>query len=140
MQHYERSYSTARGVFTLLEFVGWAVVVVGVIASILGGGSIGDAYGRSPPFEVLMLALLPGIGIAFGGLVSIALVQSSRANIDTAEMTRDMLFLMRNGTGTRASANVPDLASPESPPHRALNYAPRADINMSPPVKPWEDG
>ena len=122
MQHYERSYSTARSVFTLLEFVGWAVVAVGVTASILGGGSIGDAYGRSPPFEVLMLALLPGIGIAFGGLVSIALVQSSRANIDTAEMTRDMLFLMRNGTVTSPStvstpeiSNGLELASTKSP-------------------------
>ncbi len=39
--------------------------------------------------------MVAGIFFALVGLISVAFVQTSRANVDQAEMTRDMLALMR---------------------------------------------
>jgi hypothetical protein len=107
VQHFERSYATARTVFAITEFAGWCIVVIGAIASLVGfstGGLMGMGFGE-PPFAIRLLSMIPGLGMALAGLVSVAFVQSSRANVDSAEMSREMLALMRN-------SNVPSKIVP----------------------------
>lgn len=97
MQYYERSYGTARTVFAILELVGWAVVAIGALSSILGlinGGITGVVLGNPSPLSRI-LAAVPGIVGALLGLLGVAIAQSGRAVVDTAEMTRDHLQLAR---------------------------------------------
>ena len=108
MASYERSYGTARSIFSLLEAISWLVTVAGIISFI--AGVVGLDSIRS---EVQAFATFGGIaaGILFTlvGLISVAFVQTSRANVDQAEMTRDMLGLMRqsgeNPSGGRQAAS-----------------------------------
>lgn len=112
MASYERTYGTARAVFTLLEFIGWLVTVGGVIGLIVGFNGLG--YARS---NIEGIAAISGVafGILFAllGLISVAFVQMSRANVDQAEMTRDMLRLTRNATFSedKVIQNTPAKAS-----------------------------
>jgi len=41
--------------------------------------------------------MMPGVLLAFFGFFQIMLVQHTKASIDTSEMTREMLGIMRNG-------------------------------------------
>ena len=115
MASYERSYGTERSIFILLEAISWLVAVASIIA--LVGGVAGLDSVRS---EVQAFAAFGGIaaGILFTlvGLISVAFVQASRANVDQAEMTRDMLSLMRQsgpkpgGAMQKASSNASSAA------------------------------
>ncbi len=90
-----RSYSTARALFSFIEFVAWTVVVAGVILAIVGfgAGNVGGAsFGRGGGGALgVILGALPGIFLALFGLIGAAIVQNSRANVDSAEMAGKML-------------------------------------------------
>lgn len=98
MASYERSYATARTVFSIVEFIGWAVVFIGGLIGIIGfsTGGIFSTFAEEIPFLVRLIAAIPGISSVLLALVTIAVIQSSRANVDTAEMTRDILKLIRS--------------------------------------------
>ncbi len=87
-----RSYEAARSLFSILAFLAWAVVVLGVIAAI-GGSEAASSFGRRGPG---VLAAIPGIGICLFGLILVAMVQMGRAAIDTAEYTQQMLKIARD--------------------------------------------
>ena len=101
MYNYVREYKTARAVYAWLEFVGWATVVLGLILVLAGfatGGIPGMMYEqRDLPFGLRLLAALPGIGTAIAGLFAVAYAQTSRAHVDTAETSREMLEIARKG-------------------------------------------
>jgi hypothetical protein len=102
MLGYERDYGTARAVHSFVEILGWITVAFGAIfalAGMAGGGVIG-LFGGDPGVAGRMLAALPGIAIAMGGLIEVALVQTARAGVDTAEMTRELLRLARREATT----------------------------------------
>ncbi|APH73426.1 hypothetical protein [Aquibium oceanicum] len=99
---YERSYGTGRSVCSVLEFFGWVVVVFGILAAFVGvvsGGFLGAmsrGFGeRDPHFMVRVIAMIPGLLMVVAGLISVTLAQQSRATLDTAEMTRDLLDLAK---------------------------------------------
>ena len=81
-------YKTARSVFGFAEFCGWAIVVVGVIAVLVGFGG-GSAFGRS---EAAILGAIPGLFLVIVGLLAVVFVQIGRAAVDTAEMTGKLLI------------------------------------------------
>ncbi len=114
MYQYDRKYGTARAVYSWLEFVGWATAILGCLMIIIGfasGGVLGGMYsGRDIPIGFRLIAILPGLGLAIGGVFSVAYVQTARANVDTAEMTREMLEIMR-----RAEKSIPAASQPVSP-------------------------
>ena len=107
IRHYERSYTTARSVLGFLEVVGWITVAIGVLAALIGfgtGGLLGAMY-RDPPFSARLISAIPGVITVVGGFFAVCYVQVSRAHVDTAEMTREMLLLARKESGGPAGAH-----------------------------------
>ncbi|MBL3595760.1 hypothetical protein JMM63_09275 [Rhodovulum sulfidophilum] len=103
MLSYERSYGTGRFVCALIEIFGWLLVVVGGIVAIIGfgaGGVLGSGGFGSPSGAVIsgFLSATPGLATVGIGLISIMLTQQTKATLDTAEMTRDLLAISRNST------------------------------------------
>ncbi|NDK36886.1 hypothetical protein [Rhodovulum sulfidophilum] len=103
MYEYERSYRTGRGVCTLMELSGWLLVFVGFIAVIAGyssGGPLGFAsrnfMGQEPPFLIKLAYTIPGLLTMAAGVYSMMQTQQVKAALDTAEMTREMLWLTRD--------------------------------------------
>ncbi|WP_146176291.1 hypothetical protein [Rhodovulum kholense] len=100
---YERSYGTGRFVCALIEIFGWLLVTLGIIASIVGfavgGGFEPGGFGSSSG-SVLprFLSAAPGLLTVTIGLISIMLTQQTKAILDTAEMTRDLLAISRDST------------------------------------------
>jgi len=87
---YESEYRAARAISSLLSFVGWLLFVAGIIAALQG---VSVAW-RVPEFSVLTMAI-PGIGISLGGLVAVAAAQVTRATVDNADHTREILVLLK---------------------------------------------
>jgi len=87
-----RSYETARTLFGFLEFVAWAVVVLGVVAGLL----IAEGMSRDASGVELLIAALPGVAISLFGLIFVAIIQTARATVDSAEYTQQMLKIARD--------------------------------------------
>lgn len=87
-----RSYEMARGLFSFLEFTAGLMVVAGVIIAIVGADAV-SKYGSD---IAMFWAAVPGLTIAFSGLISVAFIQAARAVVDTAEYTQQMLQVSRN--------------------------------------------
>ena len=89
-----RNYNDARLMFSVVEMIGWTVVVIGGVSALIGfvfaGNILGPLFIHSPMIAKL-LVMLPGLGLAFSGLVSVALVRVWGAQIDTAESTQEIL-------------------------------------------------
>ena len=117
MMHYERDYGAARFAFSVLELVSWTVILSGVLLAIAGfwtGGAFGLLQSDSH-ISIRLLAALPGIGATIGGLIGVALAQSSRATVDTAEMTRDMLAIMKRGSLPAPAQSQEPAVEPDAP-------------------------
>jgi len=89
---YQSDYVVARKVAKFLSFLGWVVFVIGVIAAFAG-----LVAGTQAPYSdgVSLLALLPGIGVAVSGLFLVAAGQVTRATVDNADHTREILNIIR---------------------------------------------
>jgi hypothetical protein len=112
MYGYERSYKAGRAVCTWIEFVGWSIVALGVILAFVGlasGGIMGSLsrnLGQGDTLPILRIfSMMPGILMAAGGLISIMLAQQTKATIDTAEMTRELLVIARTGRPDASHGN-----------------------------------
>jgi hypothetical protein len=94
MASYERSYGTARPLFGIIEIVCWLMVGVGILSA---SGSLSNLEEMSRYGEELiaLFGIGSGIALALGGLIGVGVVQSSRANGEQAEMTRDQLQIAR---------------------------------------------
>jgi len=95
MYSYERSYATARTVLTFLEAIAWLMVGLGVILALAFVSASQSSFGGNSLISIFM-AMMPGIVISIVGLILVALVQVGIANVDTAEMTGEMLRIARN--------------------------------------------
>ena len=87
-----RNYQTARSLFSFLEFLSWAMVVLGVLAALI----LANSVSRYAPQGAGIMAALPGVAISFLGVVSAAMVQNWRAGVDSAEYGQQMLKLARD--------------------------------------------
>ncbi len=88
----QSDYEVARKISKFLSFLGWLVFAVGVIAAIAGLVSgTQSRYGGG----VSLLALLPGLGISVSGLFLVAAGQVTRATVDNADHTREILNIIR---------------------------------------------
>ena len=89
---YRSEYETARKVSMFISFLGWVVFAGGVIAAFAGMASgLQSRYSGG----VSILAVLPGLGIAVSGLFLVAAGQATRATVDNADHTREILSLLR---------------------------------------------
>lgn len=92
MSEQMRSYGTARSIFSLIEFVGWCVVVAGIIA----GFFLADSASRYVSDGEKVLLFLMGASSSIAGLFIAGAAQSWRAGVDTAELTQQMLKVARD--------------------------------------------
>lgn len=84
-----RSYEAARKLFGLLEIFATIVIVVGGLVVLAG-------LFAAPTNTAMMLTAGPGIAVALFGFIGLAFTQSSRAAVDTAELTQQVLKVSRD--------------------------------------------
>lgn len=92
-----RSYEAARGLFSFISFVGWAIIVIGGGIALLGAAAASESYrgyGRGTEFLPLIW-MLPGVGVSVFGVIILAMSQIGRAGVDSAEYSQQMLQLSR---------------------------------------------
>ncbi|WP_172299995.1 hypothetical protein [Pseudoruegeria sp. HB172150] len=87
-----KSYETARKMFDILEIAAWLMVGAGVLLTLSGPATVS----QFAPSGAAMAAALPGIAVAFLGMLQVAIVQNARAGVDTAEYTQQMLQVARD--------------------------------------------
>jgi hypothetical protein len=75
-------YKAAQGVSGFIELIGWLVVIGGGIVA------IGSVSGGA-------LFLLPGIGITISGLFLVMGAQVTKATVDNANNTREIIKLLK---------------------------------------------
>ena len=90
---YRSEYETARKVSIFISLLGCLVFACGVIVALVGmAGGMQSGYGGG----VSILAIVPGLGIAVSGLFLVAAGQVTRATVDNADHTREILNLIRD--------------------------------------------
>jgi len=116
---YDRTYRTARTMLALIEVIGWLVVIGGFGLAVYGTftGGASKLFNGDPTLNVRILAALPGLGTALGGIFLVAWTQTSRASVDTAEISREMLgYMRRDRKDGKRPDDVPDKAPAIRPP------------------------
>ena len=87
---YRSEYETSRKVSRFLIGLGWFVVVMGVFAAI-----IGLADGFSSRRGMGLLGAIPGLIAVISGLFMVVAAQVTRATVDNADHTREILKLLQ---------------------------------------------
>lgn len=70
-----------------IEFIGWLVVVAGVIAIVMLLSNMGSRY-------FSLAGILPGVGTLISALFMIMGAQVTKATVDNADNTRELVSLM----------------------------------------------
>lgn len=91
--HYRSSYKVARIVAKILSGVGWVLLVVGVIATV--GVIVAQLQARGPALLMLSFALGFPAGVAVTGLLMVAIGQITRASVDIADYSGEMLAILK---------------------------------------------
>lgn len=82
---YTSSYDTTRAISLIISFIGWFMIVISIVVCV---------------FTSFVL-LLPAIGVIVSGLLLVMGGQLTRAMIDTADHTGEMIVLMKNNRSKR---------------------------------------
>jgi hypothetical protein len=123
MKPYERSYASGRMVSDVLEGFGWLIVAVGLVLAVVGFASGGfvaiiQTLPRGEvPFLSRAIGAIPGITLCLFGLVSVMLAQIGVATLNSAEMQREVLYVLRNNGNlpSVSEASSPELEQEETP-------------------------
>lgn len=86
---YNSDYGAARGLSGFISGVGWFVVVIGILTALAGID------------EGSVLAILPGLGLAVSGIIVVAAGQVTRATVDNADHTREILTLLKKHAASK---------------------------------------
>lgn len=91
-------YAAARVLLTFLDLFGWVMLLVGLLFFFNSAGQmfVEDRYGERSFNPGSLFTLGPAAGLTIGGLIALANVQLTRAAIDSADINREMLRLMRS--------------------------------------------
>ncbi len=88
---YRSGYKTAKGIAMLVSFAGWLLFAGGIVVVFFG-----LVEGIQSKHEgVSILAILPGLGAAIFGLLCVMGGQLTRAVVDTADHTREIMNILR---------------------------------------------
>jgi len=93
-----RSYNAARALFSILAFFAWCVIALGILIAAIGviiGRQLVSFEDMLFGLEALIMAL-PGLLVIFVGYLALAMAQMGRAQVDTAELTQQMLKVARD--------------------------------------------
>ena len=90
---YQSEYETARVISKFMSFIGWLFFAAGIFSSAFAGtvSSLQSDYNGG----TIILALLPGLGLTVSGLFLVAAGQVTRATVDNADHTREILRVIR---------------------------------------------
>ena len=86
-------YGTARIIAKVVSFLGWIVVVAGIVGIVYGVRK-GLLYGGR---DAVLIAVTPGMATVMMGIVMVVMGQITRATVNTADDTRQILHLFRHG-------------------------------------------
>jgi hypothetical protein len=102
---YVSTYHVARTTARFISAVGWIVFAVGVLMLLLGFVGIMDAASRGDRanFGIAGLLSVPSLGCIIGGLLLVGFGQSSRALVDTADFTGEMLAILKMSQASEKS-------------------------------------
>ena len=123
MVEYNSRYKTGKIIFVIIEYIGWAIVVTGIIVAIYGfwfgleeavayykalQNQVNAALGEPNPssgmqvplsgnrtFLMQLFDILPGLVISFSGLLSVAVTQVWRSQLHSAEYAREIRQILR---------------------------------------------
>lgn len=84
------NYSLGRKIYSFVEGAGWLLVIIGVIFTIATLAELISTYSVGSTVAVIT-AIIPCLGLALGGLLSIALAQIMKATIATAENSQKII-------------------------------------------------
>lgn len=85
-----RSYETARGYFSFLSFVFWALIALGAAICVISLAAAGNQSGL-----VALVAAVPGLMVIGAGVFGLIYTQTSRAAVDSAEYAQQALEVSR---------------------------------------------
>lgn len=93
-----RSYEAARSLFAFLELLAWGLIIIGVVVALVGGFGASEMsrWGGQASGLAFLMGTIPGLALAFGGFISLALAQIGRAGVDTAEYSQQLLQISRD--------------------------------------------
>lgn len=94
-----QSYQAARGLFNFVGSIAWIAVIGGGLIALLGGSAAASAA-RGNELMAMLLGGVPGAILAFVGFFILVHIQTSRAAVDTAEYTQQMLKVTRDAHDT----------------------------------------
>lgn len=94
-----QSYQAARGLFNFVGGVAWFAVIAGGLTALLGGSAAASAA-RGNEIMAMLLGGAPGAILASVGFFILVHIQTSRAAVDTAEYTQQMLKVTRDAHET----------------------------------------
>lgn len=140
---YERSYGTARFVYTILEVLGWIVIGVGLVLVVSGlstGGIYSQVFG-STSSAGRIAAAIPGLIMVVIGLWSVAYTQTGKASVDNTEMTRELLRIARgqnSNSGVAASYATADAIAGSSAANEAPVEGPQFSEMRGRAEQEWE--
>ena len=89
-QQYKSQYETSRKVSMFISGFGWLVFAIGIIAALAGLVS-----GLQSRYGLGVMGVLPGIGLVVSGLMMVVAGQVTRATVDNADHTREILALLK---------------------------------------------
>ena len=110
MYDYVRTYKTARAFFAALEVGCYVVVAIGGVLALVGFSHLGG--GQSSDTLNGFTMIIAGIFLAMLAFFGIAMTQVSRAVIDSAECSREMLEIAR---GTKEPTAVSEPVTSREP-------------------------
>ncbi len=89
----DHEYHTGRSVVGFAEFLGWALLIVGVIV-VFVAFSAGYKFGD---WRSALLAAVPMLGIVAVALIAIVFAQMARAQMDTSQRVLRLIRINRDG-------------------------------------------
>lgn len=123
-----RSYGAARTLFSIVAFIAWSIIIIGILTALGGGGGAAKFGGASAG----LFAMIPGISITIAGIFILVFVQIGRAGVDTAEYTQQMLQISRDqldvsrqalSQGKTAPKSFSSLADKAKPPLNTASFS-----------------
>ena len=128
-----RKDRVGRGVATLFAVGGWMIFAVGIGLATLGAVGAEGVAAR-------IVAAAPGLGLGLFGLFSVLVAIQTRAALDTADMTAEMLRLAQKAHHAPARpVSAGAVPAVEPPARAAAPELPSLSRPASGPVKPVTD-
>jgi hypothetical protein len=87
---YTTTYGTARMIAQCVSFVGWIVVTIGCLILIV------SLFQSTKDHSFALMGLIPAFAAIISGLLLVMIGQMTRATIDTADNTGQMLVVLKN--------------------------------------------